>query len=75
MDKLYFSASGSITKRKAYSIPDKLIKLANEHISTTGPSNPGSILTYQKLERAVKKSKYTTEDVLKAALFRKWENA
>ena len=72
MDTLYFSASGSMNKKRADFIlsHSNLVILGENHIKTTSPGNPGSIITYKKLEDGCANSGLTPTDILKAIIFR-----
>jgi len=76
MNELYFSASESMTKKRADCIlkHSQLVKLAENHLMTTSAGNAGSIKTYLELDRACKGTKFVPTDVLKAVQFRQVES-
>jgi hypothetical protein len=73
LNKLYFSVCGSISKQKALKLllNSDLVKLANEHLKTTSPHNPGCILTYNNLKNACVKKNVDIDEMLKAIMYKK----
>lgn len=72
MEILYFSTSDAITKEEATGLLRHvdLVKLAEEHMATTGIHNPGSILTYNALQKACSIYGISADRMLKAVIFR-----
>jgi len=75
MEILYFSASEAMTKEEVTGLlrHANLVRLAEEHVATTSIHNPGSILTYNALQKACVTKGIAVDKMLKVIIFRNEE--